>query len=212
MVLSCHHYSSSFFLTLPYVVNLISSSTFLSLFNFFHTLTFMYYAHFSFPVILLNLCASLCPLFLLPLSNLVSLSLVHLLLFFTSFFPHYFSHSCITLISIPFFSSSSFPSLLTFFPSLLLTFEGEWGSTQLTKREAMTSQQTWYTSICSGLKIHTTGHTQSVCSCTQHLFPPPRTTEMAQLLHNWGLWARRVTCCWTRTDTLDVLRYKTRGG
>lgn len=110
----------------------------------------------------------------------------------------------------PFYSS--LPVYL--FPWLPLTFEGEWGSTQLTKREAMTSQQTWYTSICSGLKIHTTGHTQSVYSCTQHLFPPPRSTEMAQLLHNWGLWARWVTCRWSTTEQLQciwILRFKEKG-
>lgn len=84
-------------------------------------------------------------------------------------------------------------------PWLSLTFEGEWGSTQLTKGEAMTSQQTWYTSICSGLKIHTTGRTQSVCRCTQHLFPPPRAAKMAQLLYRWGLWAHGAACCWLPT-------------
>lgn len=86
--------------------------------------------------------------------------------------------------------SSPPPSLTLVYPPdppfsrLPLTFVWEWGFTQLTKGEAMTSQQAWYTSICSSLKIPTTGHTQSVCSCTQHLFPPPHSTEMAQLLLN----------------------------
>lgn len=60
-----------------------------------------------------------------------------------------------------------FPSPSTFFfslPTSFWRFEGEWGSTQLTKGEAVTSQQTWYTSICSGLKIHATGHTQSAAA------------------------------------------------
>lgn len=73
--------------------------------------------------------------------------------------------SCMNPISLPFSPTpplvSSLQSPLSWLP---LTFEGEWGFTQLTKGEAMMSQQTWYTSICSGLKIHTTGHTQSAAA------------------------------------------------
>lgn len=115
MVLSCHLYSSSFFLTLPYVVNLITSSTFLSLFIFFHTLYVL-------PPLLISshppepLCLSLPSFSFASFKSSVSgpfpSSFIVYILFFLL---HYFCHSCITLISIPFFSSSSFPSLHTFF-------------------------------------------------------------------------------------------------
>lgn len=196
----------------PSVVNLLSSSTLLSLCQFFFTLICILLFLCISPTthLLKSLFPSLHSCLFYPCLSLVSAqsllyikrkknpSLLIVLasfcpsspsFFFNPWSPSFFSPSS-TLVSPP-------HSLLTWLP---LTFEGERGSTQLTKREAVTSQQTWYTSICSGLKIHPTGHTQSVCSCTQHLFPPPRSAEMAQLLHNWGSWARWVTCCWPTTE------------
>ena len=179
------------FLPLHFLFNLIlpykpSFFLFLSLLYFLFSFTVTPTP--PFPVLPLNLCAPHCPLFLWPLSGFTLVSLVHLGLF-------------LALVS-PFIFLLSFCRRVPFFFCVLLplTFEGEWGSTQLTRRGVMTSRQTWYTSVCSGLKIPTTGHTQSVCSCTQCVFSPPRNTETAQLLHNWGLWACRVSCCWTTAE------------